>query len=76
MKTITAYHTVKAYIESHAAIASGGILTAAAIDSIKDACAALGATGVAIGYLCTLYNNCALSFTDALYATDNIHYDE
>lgn len=73
---LTAYNVVKAYIESHAAIASGGILTAAAIDSIKDACVSLGATTVAIGLLCTTYNNCAMSYKDALYATDNIHYDE
>ena len=72
---LTAYNTVKAYIESHAAIASGGILTVAAIDSIKDACASLGATSVAIGLLCTTYNNCAMSYKDALNATDNIHYE-
>jgi hypothetical protein len=71
---VSAYQTVKAYIESHAAIASGGILTAAAIDSIKDACVALGATGVAIGLLCTTYNNCAMSFVNVMEETDNIHY--
>lgn len=49
---VFAYQTVKAYIESHVAIASGGILTAATIDSIKDGCVALGAIGIAIGLLC------------------------
>lgn len=71
---VSAYEIVKAAIFSHAAIASGGVLTAAAIDSIKSAVVATGTTGVAIGLLCTTYNNCAMSYEDVKRATNNIHY--
>lgn len=71
---VSAYEIIKAAIISHAAIASGGILTAEAIDSIKDAVVSTGATGVAIGLLCTCYNNCAMAYQDVFNATDNKHY--
>lgn len=71
---LTIFNTVKACIISHAAIASGGILTTAAIDSIKDAIVAAGGTTIGVGLLCTTYNNCAMSYNDVFEATNNKHY--
>ena len=71
---LAGYNIVKAAIESHAALASGGLLTAAAIKSIKDAIKSTAAATVAVGVLCTAYNNCVLSYNDVLNHTDNIHY--
>lgn len=71
---LSIFNIVKAAMVSHAAIATGGVLTAAAVDSIKDAAVSAGGTTIGIGLLCTTYNNCAMSYTDVLNATDNIHY--
>lgn len=71
---VAAFNIVKAAIVSHAAIASGGILTPEAIASIKSAVTATGAAGVAVGLVCSTYNNCAISYKYALNHTDNIHY--
>ena len=71
---VAAFNIVKAAIVSHAAVTTGGTLTAAAIASIKTAAKATGAAAVAIGLVCSTYNDCALSFKYALNNTDNIHY--
>lgn len=71
---VAAFNVVKAAIVSHAAVASGGTLTPAAIASIKSAVTATGAAGVAIGLVCSTYNDCAISFKYALNNTNNIHY--
>lgn len=68
------FELARAAITSHAAIASGGVLTAAAIDSIRNAVIAVAGTAVGIGYLCTTYNDCVLSYIDVFENTDNIHY--
>lgn len=73
---LSVYEVVKAAITTHAAVATDGLLSGAAIDSIKNAVAAVGATGVAIDLLCTIYNNCAMSYKDVWKATDNYHYDD
>lgn len=72
---LAGYNIVKAAIESHAALASGGLLSAAAIKSIKDAIKSTTAAAVAVGALCSAYNNCVLSYNDVLNHTDNIHYE-
>lgn len=71
---LSIFNIVKAAIISHAAVATGGTLTAAAIDSIKDSAVAAGGTAIGIGFLCTTYNNCARSYRVIYNNTDNIHY--
>ncbi len=71
---VAGFNIVKAAITSHAALASGGVLSAAAIASIKSAVTATGAAGVAIGLVCSTYNDCAISYKNVLNNTDNIHY--
>lgn len=69
------YNIVQAAITSHAAIASGGVLTPAAIASIKVAGKWTSAAGVAVGLVCSTYNDCTLSYKQVLNKTDNIHYN-
>jgi hypothetical protein len=72
--SLAAFNIVKAAIASHAAVASGGTLSPAAIKSIQSAIKATGAAAVSVGVVCSCYNNCALSYKYALNHTDNIHY--
>lgn len=59
---LSVFNVVKAAIISHAAIASGGILTAGAIEAIKDAAVSAGGTAVGVGLLCTTFNDCNRSY--------------
>jgi len=68
------YNIVKAAIESHAAIASGGILTPVAIASIKSVGTWTASAAVAVGVVCSTYNNYALSYKNVLNNTDNYHH--
>lgn len=70
------FNIVKAAIASYAAITTGGVLTAGAIASIKAAGKWSASAAIAVGVVCSTYNNCALSYSDVLNHTDNYHYDK
>ena len=60
---LSIFNIVKASIVSHASI-----------DSIKDAAVSAGGTAVGIGFLCSTYNKCAISYRCVFNATNNKHY--
>lgn len=56
------------------AIASGGVLTPAAIAAIVGATGATGAAAIALTGIGTQCNVCELSYWNALNSSDNVHY--
>ncbi|ONI46851.1 hypothetical protein AN642_02570 [Epulopiscium sp. SCG-B10WGA-EpuloA2] len=66
-------NVVNASIESYAAISSGGILTAGAIESIVSTVIAIEDMADSIEYICYIYNDCVQSFSDVYNNTDNMH---
>lgn len=67
------FKILRAAVVSHAAISSGGALTTQAINSIISAIGATSAAGVAIGVVCSTYNDCNISYKKAFNDTNNIH---